>query len=293
MQTYGGSFHGWQINNPLRILEKILFMPVRIDNSSDPASFTVSADKLTSGMANFRDHYFLVEGDEDFIADFAIPWNDLQGAVDSYKLQFPAVPESAIAMRFVHCYDTNSTALYLRLLICQMELTTITEYNSEVYQLLNNSNQLWYQLQENSVTPLANSSFDDPVYLSSFKYKLGPEAAEGETLSEDGGYKFVRTLTFPWEAEIQQMYEDNGSPQDPPDTVLLKFASCSYTELEPGSSSVLWPHGLVLYLNVNGTDLLDNQNSVAIFHYKGADMGTSCPPKCGSYVTPPPMMASK
>ena len=290
MQRIGGSFHGWQINNPLRILEKILFMPVRIDNTSDPASFTVSADKLQSGMVNFHSHYYLLGGNSDFIADFSLNWNDFQAIVDNYKLQYPGVPESDIALRFIHSYDPNDNALFLKLQFCQMQLTTITEYNSQVYQLLSNNNELWYVLREGAAFPDNPGTLLDQVYLDSFEYKPVPTEALAEQLSQDGGLKFVRTLTFPWLSEIYQMYQDNGAPQDPPDTVLLKFASCSYTELEPGSSSVLWPHGLVLYLNVNGTDLLDNENSVAIFHYKGADLSAQCPPRCNMYATPPPTM---
>lgn len=267
-------------------------MPVRIDNSADPASFAVSADKLQQGIDHFKHHYFLTSGSAEFSSDFSIPWNYLEGAVQDYQAQFPNVPVSDIALRFVHCYNTATTSLYLRMLICQMQLTTITEYDSQVYQLLNNGCEAWYDVAENSLvpTPAASCTFSDPVYLDSFEYKLITEEPTGEILAQDGGFKFVRTLTFPWEAEIYQMYVDNGSPTDPPDNVRLHFCATSYTEAEPGASAVLWPHGLVLYLEVNDVKLLNNENTITIFSYKGADLGTACPPKCGSYVTPAPVM---
>lgn len=263
-------------------------MPVRIKAEPlDPAEFAISSDKLESGIENFKIHYHLLDGSPDFVSDFSTSWNDLYNAVQNYKGQFPEVPEAEIAMRFIHCYDPGTTSLYLRLQICQMQLTTITEYDSDVWQLLNNHNQLWYQLKQGSITEVPASTMYDEVYLDSFEYTLVAEGDSTEQLSEDGGFKFVRTLTFPWQSEIYQMYVDNGSPSDPPDTVNIHYCACSYTEGEPGSSSVLWPHGLVMYLEVNGEPMLDNENYISIFHYKGADLATMCPPKCGSYVTPP------
>ncbi|WP_276132381.1 hypothetical protein [Polluticoccus soli] len=265
-------------------------MPVRIlkDESSDPASLAITKEKLEQGIRNFKKHYSLYpSGSQEFSSDFSIPWNYLEQAVNDYQGQFPSVPVSEIAIRFVHCYNTATASLYLRMQICQMQATTITDYDNPVYQLLANGCESWYDVAENSIaaTPSAACSFSDPVYLDSFEYTL-EEGSTPQELSADGGFTYVRTLTFPWEAEIYQMYQDNGAPTDPPDNVRLHFCAASYTESEPGADAVLWPHGLVLYLEVNDEKLLDNDSTVSMFSYKGCDMATLCPPRCNGYFAP-------
>jgi hypothetical protein len=208
--------------------------------------------------------------------------------VDEYKATFPTVPESEIAIRFVHAYDIGTTTLYMRMQICQMQLTSITEYASQIYEILDNGNCLWFNVNAQSITECANTMLVDEQYLQSFKYMPTGTEEVSETLSEDGGFRFVRTITYPWEAEIKQLYSDNGSPDE--NETQLYFASASYTEGAPGSAAVLWPHGLVMYLAVNYMPLLDNDNYVSIFHYKGADLGTICPPRCNAYYMPPAML---
>ncbi len=264
-------------------------MPIKIDNSGSPASFSVTATEVYEGMANFNEHYTVVTGPEYSGRDYTVTWEQFSQCITDYKAQFPEVPDDAIAVRFIHCYEMGDTTLYMRMLICQMELTTITEYSSQVYQLLDNNCQLWYEVKQSSITPCADQMLFNEQYLNSFMYKANSAADVGEILSEDGGFRFVRTLTYPWQNELLALYVDNGSPT-PTDTN-LHFAAASYTEAEPGASSVLWPHGLVMYLDVNGTVLLDDNNYVSLFHYKGADLGTTCPPRCGAYYTPPVVMA--
>jgi hypothetical protein len=261
-------------------------MPIRIDNSASPASFAVSATEVQQGMENFNNHYCALSGPDYFGRDYTVLWHDFKQCIDAYHAAFPDVAEENIAIRYVHCYETATETLYMRMQLCEMQLTTVTEYSSQVYQILDNGNQMWFSLMENNIQPVplpAQTCYDE-TYLNSFEYKATAAADTGEVLAEDGGFRFVRTLTYPWKNEIWQLWHDNGEPDE--NNTWIHFASASYTAVEPGSSSVLWPHGLVMYLQVGSQILLDDDNYVSIFHYKGADMGTACPPKCNTYVTP-------
>jgi hypothetical protein len=260
-------------------------MPVKIDNSGDPANFSVTATEVFQGIANFNIHYKERTDAEYSGRDYTVSWADFSQCIATYMAQFPEVPEEKIAVRFVHCYHTATNTLYMRMLLCEMELTTITEYDCSVFQLLDNNYQLWFDVEENNITLCPEHTFQDEIYLNSFEYKATAVAEETEVLAEDGGFRFVRTLTYPWKEEIWRLWADNGAPA--PSDTLLHFAAASYTEADGGDASVVWPHGLVMYLEVNGEVLLNDNNYVSLFHYKGADLGTMCPPKCNSYVTPP------
>lgn len=275
-------------------------MPVRLTttDTQDPAAFVITLDEFNQGMTNFDNHYHLSSGDE-FVKDYTIKWQDIQNAVTDYMNNYPTVAQENIAMSFTHCY-TEQTSLYLQLLICEMQPTTITENSRQVWQILSNGNQSWYNLipgnpdpgstvmTPGNMTPANPGPLTTNEYLQSFAYVEGPEADE-ETLADDGGFRFVRTITFPWKNEILAMHDDNG-PYD--GEVLIHFACASYTEA-PGDSDVLWPHGMVMYMQDGQTVYLNNESSVVTFHYKGADLGTMCPPKCGAYVTPPAALLVK
>jgi len=262
-------------------------MPVKIDNSGSPSNFSVSASEVYEGMQNFNEHYCPVTGPEYFGRDYTVLWHDFKQCIDAYKAAFPDVLEEDIAIRFVHSYDAGSQTLYMRMVVCQMQITTATEYSSHVFQILNNNSQMWFSLMENSVqpVPLPEQNYFDTVYLTNFEYRANAAATNGQILAEDGGFRFVRTLTYPWKNEIWQLWHDNEEPDE--NNTWIHFASASYTAAEPGTSSVLWPHGLVMYLQVGDEILLNDDNYVSLFRYKGADMGTACPPKCNSYVAPP------
>jgi hypothetical protein len=47
-----------------------------------------------------------------------------------------------------------------------------------------------------------------------------------------------------------------------------------------------WPHGVVVYLNQGGVDMIDNNSYVSMFTNHGADFATLCPPNCDVYMPP-------
>lgn len=258
-------------------------MPVRIrigDTSSDPR--VISLEAYENGRANFDLHYYYTMAQSSFGGQvIEIPWNDLQTAVDNF-VSTAAVPENEVALRFVHCFDTATESLYLRLQICQMVQSETPPPPGAlmVYDIVT-TNAVWYKIGEGTLTPAINQSLLGMEYLNNFYYKTEPQAAVMEQLTE-GPDKYVKNLVLPWAQEVQLMYMENGSPEN----AGIHFAACSYTESRE-YSNVLWPHGMVIYLsNSSGEAMLDNDTYVSIFHNKGADMSTLCPPNCNVYIAP-------
>ena len=78
------------------------------------------------------------------------------------------------------------------------------------------------------------------------------------------------------------MYTNNGSPVG----AGVNFAACSYYST-PEHANVDWPHGMVIFLTTaTGQPMLDNNDYIHIFHNKGADYATMCPPHCDVYYAP-------
>jgi hypothetical protein len=263
-------------------------MPVRIVSVSDPSTFAVTADEVQEGIDHFNEHYTVSSFSEYEGALYYVNWKQFRDCVRNYQLEFPSVEEENIAIRFVHAFSTVDNTLYMRMQICEMLLTTITIHSSPTYEILDNGNSVWYDVKPDSITPTANTSTTDEEYLEAFVYMPTGTTAVTESLAEDGGFRFVRVLSYPWKNEILQLYVDNDEPDE--NQTQIYFASASYTESLPGSTNVQWPHGLVMYLAVAYEPMLDNDNYVSMFHYKGADMGTACPPDCNVYIAPNPTL---
>lgn len=258
-------------------------MPVRIrigDLSSDPR--VISLEAYENGRINFDMHYYYTTAEGAFGGQVVeIPWNDLQTAVDDF-ITNAAVPENEVALRFVHCFDTTTELLYQRLQICQMVPSETPPPPGAilVYDLIT-TNAVWYEIKEGIMEVSTTQTLFSPQYLNSFYYKTEPQAAVMEKLA-DGPGKYVKNLVLPWAQEVKLMYQENGSPEN----AGVHFAACSYTESSE-YSNVLWPHGLVIYLSDStGEAMLDNDTYISIFHNKGADFTTMCPPNCNVYIAP-------
>lgn len=258
-------------------------MPVQIksyDDSSDPR--VINLEDYENGRANFSLHYYYTEMEAAFTRDVIdVPWNSLQAAVDNYVLE-TSVPENEVALRFVHCFDTVNHALYYRLQICQMVLSSTPPPPGTlaVYDLVTTGAK-WYDVKNYTLSPTLHTSLGNAPYLNNFYYKDEPQATTMQRLMDGPGI-YVKNLTLPWAQEIKLMYQENGSPVD----ATINFAASSYIE-PPQYSNVMWPHGMIAYLkDSEGTLLLDDESYVSIFHNKGADLATQCPPNCNIYIMP-------
>lgn len=259
-------------------------MPVKIqigDNSSDPR--VISKAALQFGEQNFSLHYYYTHEQAAFGGTvIRTPWTNIENAVATY-MQGSGTPEAEVAIRLVHCFNLSTTSMYLRMQVCKMVPTPIPPPpNMQMVYDLDTANSLWYVITEEEFGETADHELFDQTYLDNFFYKLEPQHHHMERLI-DGPTKFVKNLVLPWAAELKLMFEENGHPE----AADVNFAACSYTEpLYPGHSNVEWPHGLVIYLSEGDHDMLDNKTYIHIFHNKGADMSTLCPPNCNVYIAP-------
>lgn len=260
-------------------------MPVKIqtgDNSSDPR--VISLEAYMNGRANFDLHYYYSHTEASFGGQVIdAQWNDLQAAVTDY-VNTSGTPEAQVALRFVHCFSPVDPAeLFLRMQICGMVPSPLpVPPGAQAIFDLDTSNSKWYEIRNGAITVTNDEELFGPMYLETFFYKTEPQSAEMERLV-DGPHKFVRNLVLPWALEIKLMYLENGHPEN----AGIHFAACSYTEANPAYSHVEWPHGMVVYLsNSEGHAMLDNTAYISIFHNKGADYSTICPPNCGVYIQP-------
>ena len=257
-------------------------MPVKIqieDNSTDPR--VISLQSYLDGRANFSLHYYYTDQEAAFGGgEVAVPWDDLQAAVENYK-SATGMQDDDIALRFVHCFDDTAHELFLRLQICQMVAsTTPPPPGAEMVFDLVVTNSQWYEIKNGLFAPANVTTLASPMYLNNFYYKEEPQAAEMQRLSEDPT-KYVKNLVLPWGFEINMMYQENGSPAN----ATVHFAACSYETPGP-YSNVLWPHGMVVFLSDAEGPMLDNEDTIVVFHNKGADAATLCPPECSKYIQP-------
>lgn len=255
-------------------------MPVQLiaeDNSEDPR--VISLQSYMDGRANFTLHYYYTSSEASFGGQVLdAQWSDLQSAVDDYVNE-TGVPATEVALRFVHCFDVIPGNLYVRLQICQLTNPHL-EHGHTVYDL-NTTGAKWYEIKDSAMNPTTDEMPEGPEYLSNFYYKVEPQSQEMECLT-DGPEKYVKNLVFPWDDEVLKMYMQNGSPNGG-----VHFAACSYLYPIGEYASVHWPHGMVIYLSdAQGRPLLNNQDYISLFHNKGADFATMCPPNCDSYILP-------
>lgn len=259
-------------------------MPVRIqkgDNSLDPR--VISLQDYIDGRANFSLHYYYTSAQASFGGQvIEIPWGPLNDAVQQYMDATETSAED-VAMRFVHCFDPGPAGeLYLRLQICKLVPTADPPPPGvEQVFLLDTTDATWYSINNGSLEPTDNQDLYGTEYLNNFYYKFEPQAQEMEVLAA-GPDKYVKNLVLPWGDEILKVYQQNGSPAN----ANINFAACSYIST-PEHANVEWPHGMVIFLSNNqGEPYLDNNNYISIFHNKGADYGSLCPPNCNVYLKP-------
>jgi hypothetical protein len=250
-------------------------MPVKItSNPGDPDVRAITLDEFEAGRANFNAHYTSDQTGDVLGQIIPVSWMAFSQTIVDYLTTNPSVTEAQVGVTFVHCYDPLEEVLYYRLKLSRMAPTAVQGQFSLQPPFM------WFTIREHYIMTCQNPGGNDEPYMNNLMYQAGPEA-NVEQLSEQPAI-FVREITFPWLTEIKQMFIDNGSPMN----ASFNIASCSYVDEGGGGSALVkWPHGMVMYLSVGATELLDN-SYVTTFNHKGADMGTLCPPRCGVYVAP-------
>lgn len=258
-------------------------MPVQLTTGSgtpnDPRVITL--DMYNDGRDNFDMHYYYTAQQATFGGQVNnAQWSDLETAVENYCTA-TGTTAAETALRFVHCFDDQNHKLYQRLQICKMVPAPPTRQNDEGGEVfdLDTVGSTWYEIKDSAVAATTDEMLEGPVYLHNLFYKIEPQMQTLERLA-DAPEKYVKNLVLPWGDEILQMYLDNGSPAG----AGINIAACSFLGTP---ANVAWPHGLVLFLSDSeGVPMLNDQDYISIFHSKGADWGTACPPTCDVYIAP-------
>ncbi len=238
----------------------------------------VTLDQFNNMRTYFQQRYFLSGCNTSFGGqDIQIPWSAFSTAVHNFMSASGCVA-TAVALRFVLCYDPNANALYLRMQICTMAPSgTPNTYN------LNTGTCAWYSISDAGLATTTVTDLYDQNYLDYFYYCDSPVCDPSTSInlaSDTGATTYVRNVVFPWGQEVQKVFADDGLPTN----ASICFAAGSYSKVSP---SLADPHTLAIYLrDKNGTPLLDNVPYNQPFKNKAADVGTLCPPHCDMYILP-------
>jgi hypothetical protein len=235
----------------------------------------VSLSDYTAARTLFQEHYFLAECNTDFGGqEQLVPWSDLQTEVDTY-ITANSITADDVALRFVHCYNVGSNALYLRVQLCTLVLVSGDHYT------LDTTNSAWYEINAGGLSSTSDTDLYNTAYLENFYYCDASTCSNNtlENLALDTTEeKYVRNIVFPWGKEILPMYDANQ------DVESIGFGACSFTGQNSG---VVYPHTLTLFLlDSNKNKLMDDNTYTNPFEMKGCDLGTICPTCCDCYNTP-------
>ena len=243
---------------------------------------TVNLTELEQAQINYRTTYYLAGCCSTFGGqDLRIDWQTFCDAVNEF-IMCNELEASSVALRFVYCFDEVSGCLYFRLQI----LTMVQVPNDpNTYQLVPEPCS-WYVLDSNGMNPTTDTGLSDEAYLN-YLYYCGAEACTAATVQNlaAAAYLYPQNVTFPWLAEIYQMYLDNNCPENG----CIGLLTCAFPSSQ--TTPVDYPQTLALYLADDCGTMLVNDTETTGFEFKAADSGTLCPSSCNVYI--PPVMGHK
>ncbi len=246
--------------------------------AKNPRPESITLSELNQSMYDYTAAYSLPGPDLGFSRSFMIKWQHFIDQVVNPAIT-PGntyyIPESKLAFKFIHRYDQNTKVWFFTVCTCEMG-----QPEGNRYPIIEKGPR--YDLYNGVITPSEFTGTYDPVYFNDMRYYTS------QTIPLDPN-TYVNNLVLPWQMEIGAMYAQNFVLTPPSDTVYMVFACSSiYCDITTPDARALieWPHGLVLYLNQGGIDMLDNDSYVTMFTNHGADYATMCPPNCSEYIKP-------
>lgn len=273
-------------------------MPVKIidknqkgkeDNPINPR--VVNKDKLENSMTDFDDNYKAIGGVPLRNVKIKVLWNKLKTFVENFMHQ-NNLNNDEVAMQFIHCLQ-NTDQYYTVLRLRKFDPLT-----GNYAMLSNPTPEAWFQLDANITDGIQALDQNDSIVQGIITKNYCNEAYQngvyyhqsgvGVNIGQDVELKksYVRSLIFPWHAEIETLYDQNESVH----YNITHVVFCSYTQDlsgQPNRSNIDWPHGMVAYMVKNNThDMLDDNNYITVFANKAADYASLCPPNCTKYTLP-------
>ena len=256
----------------------------------------ITRKELNNGLYTFYNSYFTNPGrDSGFTKNVIVKLTDFQSLINSItnplSLVYVTSPE-LLMLKFIHRYDQTELKWFLTMAFCekQTQIADPDGLGRTIFPLIEKGPR--YDI------------IDGKISLSTFADNYDTEYFDGVCYYDGAEYLLLNTsehvkhVIFPWQDEILTMINDNYPSGAIPANVYMVFASCSFScEILPGGpfqtiafpfAAIRYPHGLVIYLNEDGADRLNNDDTITTFRNRGADYSTMCPPDshCPVYIYP-------
>ena len=266
-------------------LDSKLFGLVRNIQNND-LNLVINSDDVSIGRVNFLNAYSN-QNDLPIMNDITVKWKDFKAEVLKSNIN-----TALIVLNFIHRYDVQNSRWYLCVECCEREANsgdnnpdylTINKLGHYIYKITNRGYR--YDINNGNISESDLSESFDADYFSNVK-------ENGQALDV---HKHVNSIAFPWVHELIELYKSSGL--DEGDNTYIKFASSSFDYGTPdpapaqGSvdtrpTCVRWPHGIMIFMNNAGSDLLDNNHGVTIFSNKACNYGSMLPPRSNDYFWP-------
>lgn len=240
--------------------------------AAPPDSMHLTDAAFQTYRADFDKAYSLLDGSPLFATQQEIAWSDLEAWITPM--------EGLRAVRFE--YGLRDSAFVLGLVRLKLDSTATPDLFT--YQLPDSV----FELAGGTLVPHAGGR-----WRTDRQYKAGGSSTYFANVlrADDRGALLplahgtdAQAIVMPWELELEPLHNANSGPYT--DSTLHAVFTCI---ARPDSAKVL-QHHLAVHLRLRpnkGTghrDLLDNSYTLGKpFRMHGADLGSSCPPKCASY----------
>jgi hypothetical protein len=254
--------------------------------SVPPYGSNVYLSELSAGINAFANNYSLspMGPNPGFSKSFMVKWDDLRSLVVALTAAPYSIAIGDIALKFIYRFDPNGLVWFVTLAFCKMDPPLSPNGPRMLHEIPNQR----YDLINGIIVPSSFTADFDPVYFNSLYYFNGTAFVPMDPFYQ------AKWSVFPWQAEIQRLYDDNFAIIPPVAPLNLVFESCSfYCNLSSPNpfAAVEWPHCIALYFNEGGVDRVDNNTPPAsqMFLNKAADYASLCPPtaNCPFYILPP------
>lgn len=261
-----------------------------------PPTRSITRNELKRTQSDFRLRYLAItkttpsiEITSNFVDEFAVNWLHFKGKINTFLAQSSVNPDNLL-LRFIHRYDLGNWSLTGQCCTMSSPRAHPTIIGKNIVDVTD-TNYLFRLSNTHHIDMEANPGHYANDYFNNFYFTptgTPPPASDNLATIDPNHERYVGNVLFLWKEEILQLGIDNyvwnnsGDLLDANKTVYLKFASCTF-QYPPSNpySNIEFPHGVVIYLNVDGRDLLLEESHILSYTNMACDFGNLCPPNCG------------
>lgn len=265
------------------------------------SQYSIPRRRYHQALDEFSDVYTVKTLQDDFYDNFSIDASEFKKITDFLIGDQGDMTDhinnhgrSRLGLKFIHQYDSKHWYLYM--VACKIEIGDNDDWGNI------RNNEYEFTLHEN--TPTGKKGYwlkgtgsiaetdDFQTYNNNyFNHFLYSGLDMGNTAGNIVYQNSVKHIVFSY-MEIQQLFGDNNityNDADEMSQIRMCFSSVTFENINT-SSSLKWPHTIVLHLNKGGVDLLTNHVILAATPLRNAaaDYGTMHPPsEAHKYKFPP------